>query len=84
MLKMIDIKYEKMLFYNDLLEYQVSIEGKRVDNAFKLDDMEHLKECIDTYYTARNYTGLHYDNEEERESAKRTDKYISDWYCEMN
>ena len=32
-----NIKYEKMLFYNDLLEYQVSIEGKRVDNAFKLD-----------------------------------------------
>ena len=46
--------------------------------------MEHLQECLDTYYTARNYTGLHYDNLEERESAKRTDEYISNWYCEMN
>ena len=84
MLKMINIKYEKMLFYNDLREYQTSIEGKALDTAFDNNNIVEIEKCINDYYNARNYTGLHYDNLEELENAKKIDDYMRNLYCELN
>lgn len=80
-----DIKYEKMLFYNDLKEYQCSVEGKKLDFAFKNNfDSESLEKCIDRYYYARNNDYLHYDSLEELENAKNSDRYIANLYREQN
>lgn len=80
-----DIKYEKMLFYNDLLEYQCSNEGKKLDFAFKNNvNYEILKKCIDNYYNARNNNDLHYDNLQELAVAKNTDIFIANLYKEQN
>lgn len=79
-----NISYEKMLFYNDLLEYQVSIEGKKLDSAFKSNDIELIEKCIDEYYYGRNVDTLHYDNKEEVQKAKDNDRYICNLYKEQN
>lgn len=80
-----DLEYEKMLFYNDLLEYQCSIQGKELDYAFSYEkDMKKLEEIIDNYYSARNSDKLTYSDLKELENAKKTDNYIARLYCEMN
>lgn len=84
MLKMINIKYEKMLFYNDLREYQTSVEGKALDRAFDNNNIVEIEKCINDYYYARNFDKLHYDNLEELEDAKKIDDYIRKMYCELN
>lgn len=81
---MIDIKYEKMLFYNDLREYQTSIEGKALDRAFDNNNIVEIEKCINDYYYGRNFDKLHYDNLKELEQAKQIDNYIRDLYCELN
>lgn len=81
---MIDIKYEKMLFYNDLREYQASIEGKALDRAFDNNNIVEIEKCINDYYYGRNFDKLHYDNSTELEQAKQIDNYIRDLYCELN
>lgn len=81
---MIDIKYEKMLFYNDLREYQTSIEGKALDRAFDNNNIVEIEKCINDYYYGRNFDKLHYDNLEELEQAKEHDRYIANLYSELN
>ena len=83
---MIDIKYEKMLFRNDLEEYKCSIEGKNLARALfsKNVDIKELEKCIDNYYSGRNNNCLTYDNLEELENAKNCDKYYAKLYSELN
>lgn len=87
---MIDIKYEKMLFYNDLLEYRVSKQGKKVNDMFNsLEnynniDMKELERVINDYYVARNSDTLKYDSDDELEQAKKHDRYIANLYRELN
>ena len=84
MMSNIDIKYEKMLFYNDLREYQASIEGKALDKAFDSNNIVEIEKCINDYYYGRNFDKLHYDNKEELEDAKKVDDYMRQVYCELN
>ena len=82
---MINVNYEKMLFKNDLEEFKCSIEGKKLDFAFKNNvDTEILEKCIDRYYYARNNNCLTYDNLEELENAKNSDRYYAKLYSELN
>ena len=82
---MIDIKYEKMLFRNDLEEYKCSIEGKRLASIlFKNTDIKELENAINDYYYARNNNCLTYDNLEELENAKDCDRYYAKLYSELN
>lgn len=87
---MIDIKYEKMLFYNDLLEYRVSIQGQKLSDMFTyLDcydeiDMVELENTINEYYYARNNDKLRYYSDDELELAIKQDKYIANLYKELN
>ena len=81
---MMNIKYEKMLFYNDLREYQTSIEGKALDRAFDNNNIVEIEKCINDYYYGRNFDKLHYDNLEELEDAKQIDDYMRNLYCELN
>lgn len=78
-----NIKEEMFLFYNDLVEYQNSIEGKKLDKAFK-NKSGNLTELIEDYYIKRNSGELTYYNNEDLESGKEIDKYISDLYREQN
>ena len=85
-----NIGYEKMLFYNDLLEYQVSIQGQLVNEMFNclennIDiDMEELEKAINDYYVARNSDKLRYYSDDELEYAKGQDRYIARLYKEQN
>lgn len=85
-----NIKYEKMLFYNDLLEYRVSKEGKKVNDMFNsLEnynnvDIKELEKAINNYYVARNSDTLKYDSDDELEQAKENDRYIANLYRELN
>lgn len=81
---MIDIKYEKWLFYNDLREYQTSVEGKALDRAFDSNNIVEIEKCINDYYYARNFDNLHYDNIDELKQAKEIDDYMRKTYCELN
>lgn len=74
---------EKWLFYNDLVEYQNSIEGKRLNKAFQ-ENSSNLEELINDYYTKRNNDKLTYYNNEDLESGKSIDSYICDLYKEQN
>ena len=84
------IEYEKMLFYNDLLEYRVSKQGKKVNDMFNCLEsyndinMEELENAINDYYVARNSNTLKYDNDDELEYAKNQDRYIARLYKEQN
>lgn len=87
-----NIKEEKMLFYNDLLEYRVSIQGQLVNEMFNclesnigIDiDMKELEKAINDYYIARNSNTLQYYSDDELEHAKKQDEYIARLYKEMN
>lgn len=86
-----NIKEEKWLFYNDLVEYQNSIEGKKLDKAFKelkdnynITEYLKLEELINDYYIKRNSNKLTYYNNEDLESGKSIDSYICDLYKEQN
>lgn len=85
-----NISYEKMLFYNDLLEYRVSKQGKKVNDMFNCleryndIDMQELENAINEYYVARNNDTLKYDSDTELEYAKEQDRYIARLYKEQN
>lgn len=85
-----NIEFEKMLFYNDLLEYRVSKQGKKVNDMFNClesninIDMKELEQTINDYYVARNSDTLKYDSDTELENAKEQDRYIARLYKEMN
>ena len=85
-----NIKYEEMLFYNDLLEYRVSKQGKKLNDMFNYleryndIDMKELENAINEYYVARNSDTLKYDSDDELEYAKEQDRYIARLYMEQN
>lgn len=85
-----NIKEEKMLFYNDLLEYRVSIQGQLVDEMFNCleryndFDMKELEKAINDYYVARNSDKLKYYSDDELEYAKKQDEYLARLYKEQN
>ena len=82
---MIDIKYEKMLFKNDLEEFKCSIQGKKLASMlFKDSDIKELEKAINEYYYARNNNCLTYDDLEELENAKNCDRYYAKLYSELN
>lgn len=87
-----NIEYEKMLFYNDLLEYRVSKQGQLVNEMFNclesnigIDiDMKELEKAINDYYIARNSNTLQYYSDDDLEYAKKQDEYIARLYKKMN
>jgi len=85
-----NIREEKMLFYNDLLEYRVSKQGQLVDEMFgclgrDIDiDIKELEKAINDYYVARNSGKLQYYSDDELEYAKKQDEYLARLYKEQN
>lgn len=76
---MINLKEEKFYFYNDLAEYQNSLEGKAVEKAFKTNDLELIEKALNKYYYCRNVINkFTYKDNNTLESAKQKDKDLSD------
>lgn len=85
------------LFDNDLMEYQVSDEGKIIAGMLTYNDNDYhirkskiskkqLQEAFDNYWEARNYSddGLHYSNTKELKEAKQSDQSYAEAYREQN
>lgn len=87
------------LFDNDLMEYQVSVEGKIISEMLTYNDNDYhirkskvskikLQEAFDNYWDARNADddeiGLHYSDKKDLEEAKQSDQSIADAYREQN
>ena len=85
------------LFDNDLMEYQVSDEGKIITGMLTYNDNDYhirkskiskkqLQEAFDNYWEARNYSddGLHYSNTKELKEAKQSDQSYAEAYREQN
>lgn len=85
-----NIKNEIMLFYNDLLEYRMSIQGQKLSDMFTYwecygeIDIVELENAINDYYYARNNDKLRYYSDDDLELAKKQDKYIASLYKELN
>ena len=76
---MINIKEEKFYFYNDLAEYQNSLEGKAVQKAFKTNDLELIEKALNNYYYCRNVLNkFTYKDNTDLENAKQKDKELAD------
>lgn len=76
---MINIKEEKFYFYNDLKEYQNSLEGKEVKKAFSSNDINLIEKALEKYYYCRNVINkFTYKNNSTLENAKQRDKDLSD------
>ena len=76
---MINLKDEKFYFYNDLAEYQNSLEGKAVEKAFKTNDLELIEKALNKYYYCRNVINkFTYNKNIDLENAKKQDSKLSD------
>ena len=76
---MINLKEEKFYFYNDLAEYQNSLEGKAVQRAFKTNDLELIEKALNKYYYCRNVINkFTYNKNIDLENAKKQDSKLSD------
>ena len=76
---MINLKDEKFYFYNDLAEYQNSLEGKAVEKAFKSNNLELIEKALNNYYYCRNVINKFTYNENiDLENAKKQDSKLSD------
>ena len=72
-----NLKQEKVLFYNDLVEYQISNEGKEVKNAFKSGNLQRIEKALDNYYYHRNVLNeFSYSSNKELKNAKNIDNMI--------
>lgn len=86
-----EIKNDLFLFYNDLYEYQQSIEGGKVRKAAKLyetikteETTKNLEEALNNFWNARNGAGLKWSSKKRREHARGLDLYIAELYREQN
>lgn len=76
---MINIKEEKFYFYNDLKEYQNSLEGKEVKKAFSSNDINLIEKALEKYYYCRNVINkFTYKDNNTLENAKQHDKDLAD------
>lgn len=76
---MINIKEEKFYFYNDLKEYQNSLEGKEVKKAFSSNDINLIEKALEKYYYCRNVINkFTYKDNNTLENAKQKDKDLAD------
>lgn len=76
---MINIKEEKFYFYNDLKEYQNSLEGENVKKAFSSNDINLIEKALEKYYYCRNVINkFTYKDNNTLESAKQKDKDLAD------
>ena len=76
---MINIKEEKFYFYNDLAEYQNSLEGKEVKKAFSTGNLELIEKALNNYYYCRNILNkFTYKNNTDLENAKKQDSNLAD------
>ena len=76
---MINLKEEKFYFYNDLAEYQNSLEGKAVVKAFKTNNLELIEKALNNYYYCRNVINkFTYNKNIDLENAKKQDSKLSD------
>ena len=76
---MINLKEEKFYFYNDLKEYQNSLEGKAVEKAFSSNDINLIEKALEKYYYCRNVINkFTYKDNNTLENAKQKDKDLSD------
>lgn len=76
---MINIKDEKFYFYNDLKEYQNSLEGKEVKKAFSSNDINLIEKALEKYYYCRNVINkFTYKDNNTLKNAKQKDKDLAD------
>lgn len=76
---MINIKEEKFYFYNDLKEYQNSLEGKEVKKAFSTGNLELIEKALNNYYYCRNVINkFTYKDNNTLENAKKQDSNLAD------
>ena len=76
---MINLKDEKFYFYNDLAEYQNSLEGKAVKKAFKSNNLELIEKVLENYYYCRNVINkFTYKDNTDLENAKKQDNNLAD------
>lgn len=76
---MINIKEEKFYFYNDLKEYQNSLEGKEVKKAFSSNDINLIEKALEKYYYCRNVINkFTYKDNKQLEELKKQDRILSD------
>ena len=80
-----NIKEEMKLFYNDLVEYQNSNEGKALDKAFDSENIEEIEKALNNYYYARNVANkFTYDSLEDKLKGQALDNMICGLYREQN
>lgn len=76
---MINIKEEKFYFYNDLKEYQNSLEGEEVKKAFSTGNLELIEKALNNYYYCRNILNkFTYKDNKQLEELKKQDRILSD------
>ena len=79
-----EIAEERELFRWDLCVFKRSNEGKAFAAALNGGNIDEIRKASATYYKARNGAGVHYDDENERERARRDDLALAEYIYEMD
>ena len=79
-----EIAEERALFGWDLCIYKRSNEGKAFAAALNGGNIDEIRKAAALYYEARNGAGVHYDDEREREQARREDRALAEYFREMD
>ena len=79
-----EIAEERELFAWDLCIYKRSNEGKALAAALNGGNIDEIRKASAAYYEARNGAGVHYDDERERERARRDDRALAAYFREID
>ena len=79
-----EIAEERALFGWDLCIYKRSNEGKAFAAALNGGNIDEIRKAAALYYEARNGAGVHYDDEREREQARREDRALAEYFREID
>lgn len=79
-----EIAEERALFGWDLCIYKRSNEGKAFAAALAGGNIDEIRKASAAYYEARNGEGVHYDDEQEREQARRDDRALAEYLREID
>lgn len=79
-----EIAEERELFAWDLCIFKRSNEGKALAAALNGGNIDEIRKAAALYYEARNGAGVHYDDEREREQARREDRALAEYFRELD
>ena len=79
-----EIEEERFLFGWDLCLYKWSNEGKAFSAAMNGGNIDEIRKAAAAYYEARNGAGVHYDDEQELEQARRDDRALAEYFREID